>query len=976
MLKRVSVFLTCLLCVAVLSAQTVDKTVTRSIEKFFTKYTPKSVHVKNCGLERRRNNVIVNKGARKITVYANQNFAAQVFTPDVVEEIYAGIKKALPSAYAKYKVTVIAARKPIEELIPNNMREKTLDKSRLWGSVDYGGVPWVKNISRPYVASRGLEGRHVALWQSHGRIYSADKGRWQWQRPSLFCTTEDLFTQSIVVPFLMPMLQNAGAVVYTPRERDPQRECVVVDNDSACGASRYVQEAEKRREWQPAGKGFKPRAGYYVDGENPFTHGTALCVEASDGGKRTTAVARWVPDIPRDGMYAVYVSYKTLQNSVPDARYSVLHSGGVTEFKVNQRMGGGTWVYLGTFRFRSGANENQGVLLTNNSDFKGVVTADAVRFGGGMGLVARGDSLPQTSGLPRYLEGARYALQYSGFPYKVYTPSEGELDYNDDINCRSHAVNHLVGGSVYNPDTLGLNVPIELSFGFHSDAGISAEDNIIGSLGIVTTDFNGDSIEAGLSRYMSRDVVSNLLMDVQRDLTARYGKWQVRGILDRSYSESRLPVVPAMIFESLSHQNFMDMVYGHNPDFKFTLARAVYKSLLKQINFIHGNDKYVVQPLPVKDFSLSLDKERTKVQLHWQPVEDELEPTATPTAYIVYTKINDGDFDNGRLVKSNKFEMDILKDVQYGFKVAALNDGGESFPSEVLSAFASAQGGALALIVNGFHRLSGPAEVFTASKAGFDMDNDAGVAYMHTAEYGGRQLDYERANIGFEDGLGLSGNDFEGLLIAGNTFDYPCLHGAAMAANGISFVSCSSEAVIDGYVSLDGYDVVDFIAGVEKQGEQGSLLGYNRPYKTFPAVLQNRLVKYLSGGGRLFVSGAHIASDMSKNDDDRKFISTLLKFEYGGSMADVSEDKIFGSNLSLPVYRTVNEECYAVQRPDVLVPAKDAFVAFVYEKSKKSAGVAYAGKYRVLATGFPFEAVADEDLRFSLMGSVMRFLLK
>ncbi len=976
MLKRVFAFAACLLCVAVLSAQKVDKTVTRSIEKYFASYTPKNVHVKNCALERRRNNIVVNKSARKITIYANQNFAAQVFTPAVVQDIYAGIKAALPSSYSKYKIEVIAARKPIEQLVPNNLREKTLDKKKLWGSVNYDGEPWVKNVSKPYVARQGLDGRHIALWQSHGRIYSADKDRWQWQRPSLFCTTEDLFTQSIVVPFLMPMLQNAGAVVYTPRERDPQRECVVVDNDSLCGASQYVQDAEKRRVWEPAGKGFKPRAGHYVDGENPFAHGTAMGVEASDGAKRTTAVARWVPDIPRDGLYAVYVSYKTLANSVPDARYSVLHSGGVTEFKVNQRMGGGTWVYLGSFRFKGGVNENQGVVLTNKSDYAGVVTADAVRFGGGMGLVARGDSLPRTSGLPRYLEGARYSLQYSGFPYEVYTPSKGELDYNDDINCRSHAVNHLSGGSVYNPDTTGLCVPIELSFGFHSDAGISAEDNIIGSLGIVTTDYNGDSIAAGLSRYVSRDIVSNLLLDVQRDLAARFGKWQVRGILDRSYSESRLPLVPSMIFESLSHQNFMDMVYGHNPDFKFTLARAVYKSLLRQINYIHGNAGCVVQPLPVKDFSLSLNKERETVKLHWLPVEDVLEPTAKPTSYVVYTKINDGDFDNGRVVRSNSFEMDILRNVQYSFKVAALNGGGESFPSEVLSAFVAEQSDVLALIVNGFHRLSGPSEVYTASKAGFDMDNDAGVAYMHTAEYGGRQLDYERANIGFEDGLGLSGNDFEGILIAGNTFDYPCLHGEALAANGISFVSCSSEAVMDGYVSLADYNVVDFIAGVEKQGGKGSLLGYNRPYKTFPAVLQNKLVSYLAGGGRLFVSGAHIASDMSKNEDDRNFIHSLLKFEYGGSMADVTEDRIFGSNLSMPVYRTVNEECYAVSRPDVLVPAADAFVAFVYEKSKKSAGVAYAGRYRVLSTGFPFEAVADEKMRLSLMGAVMRFLLK
>ena len=89
MFKKVTALVACLLCVTVLSAQTVDRTVARSIENFFTNYSPKNVFVKNCGLERRRNNIVVNKSARKITIYANQNFAAQVFTPAVVKDIYA-----------------------------------------------------------------------------------------------------------------------------------------------------------------------------------------------------------------------------------------------------------------------------------------------------------------------------------------------------------------------------------------------------------------------------------------------------------------------------------------------------------------------------------------------------------------------------------------------------------------------------------------------------------------------------------------------------------------------------------------------------------------------------------------------------------------------------------------------------------------------------------------------------------------------
>ena len=40
-----------------------------------------------------------------------------------------------------------------------------------------------------------------------------------------------------------------------------------------------------------------------------------------------------------------------------DAKYLVFHKGGVTEFKVNQQIGGGTWVYLGTFEFDKGNND-------------------------------------------------------------------------------------------------------------------------------------------------------------------------------------------------------------------------------------------------------------------------------------------------------------------------------------------------------------------------------------------------------------------------------------------------------------------------------------------------------------------------------------------------------------------------------------------------------------------------------------------
>ena len=99
-----------------------------------------------------------------------------------------------------------------------------------WGKTNYDDTPWVKNVSRPNEITEGLQNRHLSVWSSHGKYYDANKGGWKWQRPILFCTTEDLYTQTIVLPYLIPMLENAGAIVFTPRERNWQKNEIIVDS--------------------------------------------------------------------------------------------------------------------------------------------------------------------------------------------------------------------------------------------------------------------------------------------------------------------------------------------------------------------------------------------------------------------------------------------------------------------------------------------------------------------------------------------------------------------------------------------------------------------------------------------------------------------------------------------------------------------------------------------------------------------------
>ena len=316
------------------SAQGLDGNVEERLKTFFAEYQNTKANIGTCKLD----SFHLDHHRRKLDIYPSKTFGYQPFTPEGVEQIYGYLKNHLPGPVNYYKMTIHADGKTIDELIPNHLRKKQ-DKSRMWRR-EHKGDAWVRNISRPYEVKEGLEGRHIAMWQSHGKYFKNAKGTWEWQRPRLFCTTEDMFTQSFVVPYLMPMLENAGAVVFTPRERDWQRHEVIVDND---GTGTYQEVKSRKGKWKTTSEqGFAIRRRIYTDGQNPFDEGTARFAKTEK--KAEKAFAQWIPNIPETGRYAVYVSYQSLPESVSDAKYLVFHKGGVTEFLVNQQMGGGTWV--------------------------------------------------------------------------------------------------------------------------------------------------------------------------------------------------------------------------------------------------------------------------------------------------------------------------------------------------------------------------------------------------------------------------------------------------------------------------------------------------------------------------------------------------------------------------------------------------------------------------------------------------------
>ncbi len=836
-----------------------------------------------------------------------------------------------------------------------------------WGKTSYQDAPWVENASRPNTISEGLQNRHISLWASHGRYFDGKKGGWKWQRPVLFGTTEDLYTQTIVVPYLIPMLENAGAIVFTPRERDWQKSEVIVDNDSR--STGYSEESMKKKWEKTASPGFAFHTGTYRDGENPFISGTARQVKARKRKSKISSIV-YQPNIPNSGHYAVYVSYQTQKKSVDDAEYIVFHKGQETHFRVNQRMGGGTWVYLGTFDFDKGSSIYNSVVLTNHSSHRGVVTADAVRFGGGVGNIARNG---MTSGLPRFLEGARYYSQWAGAPWTVISKSNGLNDYNDDINARSLMTNWLAGGSCYLPKNKdGKKVPIELALAVHSDAGIKADGSIVGTLGICTTQQGNETLGTGLSRKSSMTFAQQLVSNAKKDIElALHQSWTTRSVWDRNYSETRLPEIPSAIIETLSHQNFPDIRLGQDPNFKFVLARSIYKTILKYVANMH-HAAYTVQPLAPDNFKIEYVSAK-KIRLHWKATRDASEPTATPTSYNLYMATGTGGFDNGINLRKPYYEMELEPGMLYKFKVTACNRGGESFPTETLSALYQEGAKQTIMVINGFHRLSSPAVVNTDKEQGFDIEADPGMTYGPVAGWSGRQCNFDKSLMGKEGegALGYGGEELVGKIVAGNDFNYVTEHAEAIRLSGkYNIVSCSSKAVECGEVSLSKYALVDLLLGDEK--DDGHSLYF---YKTFRPALQQQIATYLKGHGKLLVSGSYLASDMQR-PDEQLWLRENLKVSWDGTNANNYNSTITGLGMSFDIYRTINEQHYGAYSPDNILPTGSAYSVMQYADGH-SAAVAYKEKNSCVFTmSFPFECIKDSRVRSRIMKGILTYMLR
>ena len=820
-----------------------------------------------------------------------------------------------------------------------------------------------------------LAGRTIAIWQSHGRYFEQSLDRWEWQRCRLFGTVEDLYTRSYVVPLLLPMLEQAGAYVVLPRERDVNSRELIIDPDGQYAIHGY-HETHGKEKWETShSSGFGYTVAELHDSQNPFRQGSARRIKSTQKTDKLST-ATWSADIPYDGEFAVYISYQTEQKSATDVRYTVHTAIGEREFIVDQTRGGGTWIYLGTFPFAAG--EGNLVSVSNYSEQKGsIIATDAVKIGGGMGNVARraesAESDYQVSGMPRWAEGARYWLQWAGMPESVYTAADRPGDYRDDIFCRPQWVNYLVHD---------LNIPVDLAMGFHSDAGTTTSDNeFIGTLGICYTKENGGKFSDGRSRQLNYDLAQSIVSSVVSDVRLLHNaNWAQRPMRDKSYIEARVPDVPSMLLELLSHQNFADMQYGLDPQFRFDVSRAVYKGMLRFLAN-QGLANYVVEPLPVSNFSIrQLAKDR--FELHWKPTIDSQEPTAAPTRYRIEQRTGSSSAPFVTLAETADCSYLFTADDHqlHSFRIIAVNDGGDAMPSPVLALGMGKNAAAETVtVIDGFTRVSAPESFSSGSMAGFGL-TDPGVPAGTDLLYTGAQTNFNRSEPWLDDdqpGFGASAANFEMKPVYGNARDNVLPHGEAIMAAGRTFVSSTLEAFCAD--SLQNPPLVDVVLGLQRSYPA------NR-YATFSPQLRQRLNTLAMLGSGIMVSGSYVGSDLH-TPSDSLFASTVLGYQPRTSRASeegaVSEVKsacsatFDGGKFTISTH--LGDQPYAVTSPDAIIPATGAtaYTVMRYDENLTSAAVAFSpATHRAVTLGFPFEAIQSQQSRYKLMSQILKYLEK
>ena len=99
------------------------------------------------------------------------------------------LKHLFPEGYGKYRIGEIYSRRvSLEHLVMPDLSYSGKAADNRFRVNHTRTSEMIVNRTGSPQAPKGLHGRHIALWQSHGRYYDCGSGEWIWQRPCIFRT--------------------------------------------------------------------------------------------------------------------------------------------------------------------------------------------------------------------------------------------------------------------------------------------------------------------------------------------------------------------------------------------------------------------------------------------------------------------------------------------------------------------------------------------------------------------------------------------------------------------------------------------------------------------------------------------------------------------------------------------------------------------------------------------------------------------
>jgi hypothetical protein len=771
--------------------------------------------------------------------------------------------------------------------------------------------------------SGALSGRVVFTSGGHGWVFNGSG--WGLQRPVLLEMNED-YGNIDQMNFFAFYCFNAGATVVPMRPVGNQTNEVVLDNDDV-GVTFSGS-------WSDSSSTLY----YGSPGDVPYRFASIAAAE--------TATANYTPNIPQAGLYPVY-AWTRHGSDRTSQLYRILHTGGESTVRVPHERVGNGWVYLGTYYFNAGSNPSLGRVIISNlqpsPSYGTVVIADAIRFGNGMS--ADGSTYPKEE------ECSRYWIKNSlgqGQSTSIY--NTGGNDASDNVGApirMAREMNREAAGNLYD----------RVYIGFHSNAGGGRSSDGL---------WNDESLFPGTATPNQFRLAELIGEEVENDLVGIGSPplevpWFSKSPntfrrTDFAFGEINNNTIndefDATIIEVAFHDSSSDTLLLRDPKARNWIGRASYHAVLKYMNEF---DAAPLTFLPDPPSNVRAIQNGSNITVSWTaPVASG--GSGSPSDYIVYQSTDGFGFGNPVSVGSSGTTALTLTNVPLDttlyFRIAAVNSGGESFPSETVGCrISSNPTDPSILVVNGFDR--------------FDRTLNP------------RQT--PAASNYLPPGHDNNGGTMDRVLPRRiNAFDYISSYASALANAGQGFDSCQNEAVVNVQVALPDYDIVIWACGNESVADE-----------TFSAIEQVRVAPFMNAGGHLFVSGSDIAWDLDRavgpTTADRAFLNDSVHVALDSDADDDSESYsviasptgIFAGNAGADI-DDGNDGIYWVPTPDIVTPS-GAGASPALNYAGGSGGVAAvqydgsSGGGNVVVLGFPFETLTSAAARNAIMDDVLDF---